>query len=83
MNGFKAIEVTIDARGVASVVLNNPARKNALSAAMMDDLTRFATEAGGAGVSEALLAACPACAEHFAAIDGDTVLANWTPGETA
>lgn len=45
MDDFQALRVTVDARGVAYVSLNNPARKNALNAQMMDELTRFAAEA--------------------------------------
>ncbi len=56
MDGFEAIKVDVDARGVAEVRLNNPARKNALSAAMMDDLARFAVEAPTAGVRVVVLA---------------------------
>ena len=55
MDGFEAIKVDVDARGVADVRLNNPARKNALSARMMDDLTRFAKNAPAAGVRVAVL----------------------------
>jgi len=44
-NSYQTIKVDIDARGVASLCLNNPARKNALSALMMDELTEFATHA--------------------------------------
>ncbi len=36
--------------------------------------------AGAADTAAALLTACPACAEHFAALDRDAILANWTPG---
>ena len=55
MDGFQAIKVDVDGRGVAHVTLNNPARKNALSAAMMDDLTRFAGETSAAGVRVVVL----------------------------
>ena len=49
MDDFKAIRVDVDRRGLARVTLNNPARKNALNAQMMDELTRFAVEAPGRG----------------------------------
>ena len=55
MDDFQAIKVTVDGRGVAYLRLNNPARKNALSAAMMDDLSRFAATAQAAGVRVAVL----------------------------
>ena len=45
MQDFEQIAVDVDARGVAYLRLNNPARKNALSARMMDELTAFSTEA--------------------------------------
>ncbi len=45
MDRYQQIKVTIDARGVAALCLNNPKRKNALSALMMDELTDFAAQA--------------------------------------
>lgn len=43
---FQTIRVATDARGVATVTLERPDKRNALSAAMMDDLTRAAAALG-------------------------------------
>ncbi|MCV6591425.1 MAG: crotonase/enoyl-CoA hydratase family protein [Silicimonas sp.] len=40
------IRIEVDTRGIASLVLDNPARKNALNATMMDTLMAFAEDAG-------------------------------------
>lgn len=45
MPDFSTIRVEIDARGVAYLTLNRPARKNAISAEMMDELRQFAMTA--------------------------------------
>ncbi len=42
MEEFRAISVEVDARGVADLRLNDPRRRNALSARMMDELAAFA-----------------------------------------
>ncbi|MXW85277.1 MAG: enoyl-CoA hydratase, partial [Boseongicola sp. SB0667_bin_21] len=42
MEEFGAISVEVDERGVADLRLNNPERRNALSAQMMDELAAFA-----------------------------------------
>ena len=55
MDDYQAIRVAMDARGVAALVLNNPARKNALSARMMDELTVFAGRAAGDGIRAVVL----------------------------
>lgn len=47
MTTYQTIKLDVDDRGVASLRLNNPAKKNALSALMMDELTDFATRASG------------------------------------
>ena len=52
---FQSITVEVDARGVAALTLNNPARKNALSAQMMDELTAFAAEAPMADIRAVVL----------------------------
>ncbi len=39
---FETLAVAVDEQGVASLTLNRPDRKNALSATMMDELTAFA-----------------------------------------
>lgn len=44
MGPFKTLRVDIDSRGVASLTLNRPEKKNAISGAMMDELVAF-TEA--------------------------------------
>jgi len=44
MGPFKTLRVDIDSRGVASLTLNRPERKNAISGTMMDELVAF-TEA--------------------------------------
>ena len=49
MDELKAISLKVDERGVADLRLNNPARKNALNARMMDELTWFAREAPARG----------------------------------
>ena len=46
---FETLEVTLDARGVAQVALNLPAKRNALSARMIEDLTEVATTLGQGG----------------------------------
>lgn len=43
---FQTITVATDARGVATVTLNRPDKRNALSAAMMDDLSAAAAMLG-------------------------------------
>ena len=45
MDDFQALKLTVDARGVAYLSLNNLARKNALNIQMMDELTAFADQA--------------------------------------
>lgn len=55
MDEYQAIGVEVDGRGVAALVLNNPARKNALNAAMMDELTDFAGRAAGDGIRAVVL----------------------------
>lgn len=42
MEDFRAISVEVDERGVADLRLNNPERRNALSAQMMNELAAFA-----------------------------------------
>ena len=42
MEDFRAISVEVDEQGVADLRLNNPERRNALSARMMDELAAFA-----------------------------------------
>ncbi len=42
MEEFRAISVEVDERGVAELRLNNPERRNALSAQMMNELAAFA-----------------------------------------
>ncbi|MEM7464312.1 MAG: crotonase/enoyl-CoA hydratase family protein [Pseudomonadota bacterium] len=42
MNEYKALEITIDDRGVAYVRLNQPEKRNALSSLMIDELTNMA-----------------------------------------
>jgi methylglutaconyl-CoA hydratase len=39
---FETLRLTVDSRGVATLTLNRPDRRNAISAAMMDELTRAA-----------------------------------------
>ncbi|SLN34859.1 crotonase/enoyl-CoA hydratase family protein [Pseudooctadecabacter jejudonensis] len=43
---FKTLKVTVDPRDVATVTLNRPEKRNALSAQMMDDLTEMAQTMG-------------------------------------
>lgn len=43
---FRTITVATDARGVATITLNRPEKRNAMSAAMMDDLTGAAAMLG-------------------------------------
>jgi len=45
MMNYATLLLEVDARGVAYLTLNRPARKNALSAAMMDELSDFAQTA--------------------------------------
>ena len=45
MEEFRAISVDVDKRGVADLRLNNPERRNALSAQMMNELAAFARHA--------------------------------------
>ena len=42
MNGFQTLKLELDIRGVLTVNLNLPKKKNALSAQMISDLTQFA-----------------------------------------
>lgn len=46
MLNFKAIDVSIDEKNVAHVVLNTPEKRNALSSQMLSDLTEMAEELG-------------------------------------
>ncbi|MDA8585200.1 crotonase/enoyl-CoA hydratase family protein [Rhodobacteraceae bacterium] len=55
MDAYETILVDVDARGVAALRLNNPSRKNALSAQMMDELTAFASVAAGQGIRVVVL----------------------------
>lgn len=55
MQNFQSIAIEIDAHGVAALRLNNPARKNALSAQMMDEVTAFAAEAPKSGIMAVVL----------------------------
>ena len=43
---FETLTLAADARGIATLTLNRPDRRNALSAAMMDELTRAAEALG-------------------------------------
>jgi methylglutaconyl-CoA hydratase len=43
---YQTLTVEIDARGVASVALNTPEKRNALCAQMMDELTHVASDLG-------------------------------------
>jgi methylglutaconyl-CoA hydratase len=43
---YKTIEITLDARGVATLTLNRPDKHNALSAQMLDEVTRAAHALG-------------------------------------
>ncbi|MBO0906368.1 crotonase/enoyl-CoA hydratase family protein [Jiella sonneratiae] len=45
MAGYETIRAETDGRGVCALTLDRPAKKNALSAAMMDELTDFAESA--------------------------------------
>ena len=52
---YNTLEVRIDERGVASVTLNLPERRNALSAAMIEDLTAAAHTLGGSKAVRAVV----------------------------
>lgn len=52
---YDTLEVRIDERGVASVTLNLPERRNALSAAMIEDLTAAAHTLGGSKAVRAVV----------------------------
>lgn len=52
---YNTLEVRIDDRGVASVTLNLPERRNALSAAMIEDLTAAADALGGSKAVRAVV----------------------------
>lgn len=52
---YDTLEVRIDERGVASVALNLPERRNALSAAMIEDLTAAAHTLGGSKAVRAVV----------------------------
>ncbi|NNE79915.1 MAG: crotonase/enoyl-CoA hydratase family protein [Silicimonas sp.] len=47
MTDLQTLALRVDADGVAWLTLNRPSRKNAMSAAMMDELRAFAEAAGG------------------------------------
>lgn len=44
MTDFKTLSLTLSDEGIANLVLNRPAQKNAMSAQMMDELHAFANE---------------------------------------
>ncbi|MBB3949061.1 crotonase/enoyl-CoA hydratase family protein [Aureimonas jatrophae] len=52
---YRTLRVERDARGVVTVALNRPAKRNALSVAMIDDLTSFAAEANRDGSLRAMV----------------------------
>ena len=52
---YDTLEVRIDERGVASVALNLPERRNALSAALIEDLTAAAHALGGSKAVRAVV----------------------------
>lgn len=45
MGPFETLRVDVDSRGIASLMLNRPERKNAISGTMMDELVAFADAA--------------------------------------
>ena len=55
MTGFDTLDVRIDDRGVAYVALNQPERRNALSAQMIADLTAMAETIGAAKTTRAVV----------------------------
>ena len=58
---YDTLEVRIDERGVASVTLNLPERRNALSAAMIEDLTAAAHTLGGSKAVRAVVLSGAGC----------------------
>lgn len=52
---YETLLVDVDPRGVATVTLNRPEKRNALSAQMMDDLTHVATTLGAAEETRAMV----------------------------
>lgn len=52
---YETLDVTRDTRGVVHLRLNRPARRNALSARMIDELTRFAAAEGAAPHTRAVV----------------------------
>ena len=49
MSDFETLDLTVDEQGIAWLTLNRPERKNAMSAGMMDELSRFATATAAHG----------------------------------
>lgn len=52
---YETLELTLDDRGVATVTLNRPEKRNALSAQMMDDLTDVARTVGASEKTRAIV----------------------------
>ena len=55
MTQYETLDVNIDARGVASIAMNRPDKRNALSAQMMNDLTHVATSIGTSPQTRAIV----------------------------
>lgn len=55
MSRFETLEVSVDERGIATVTLNRPDTRNALSAQMIDDLTTMATTVGADRATRAVV----------------------------
>ncbi len=55
MTGYNTLRVTRDDRGVLQVALNLPERRNAMSAPMMDELTRLARHEGADPATRAVV----------------------------
>lgn len=52
---YETLDVTTDARGVATVAMNRPDKRNALSAQMMDELTHMAQTLGADAATRAII----------------------------
>ena len=55
MTGFETLTLTIDPRGVASLTLNRPEKRNAMSALMIDELTAAARTLADSSVRAVVL----------------------------
>ena len=54
---YETLDIRLDARGVAYVTLNLPEKRNALSAAMIDELTHMAQTLGARSTTRAVVLA--------------------------